>query len=32
MASVHLELDGGETPDEIAAMIVAELSELACAS
>ncbi len=32
MASIHLDLDGRETPDEIAALIVDELSELACAS
>lgn len=32
LASIRLDLDGGETPDEIAALIVDELSELACAS
>jgi len=32
LASLHLDLDGGETPNEVAALIVDELSELTCAS
>ena len=31
-AAVHLELDGDETPDEVAGRIADELTETACAS